>query len=85
MSDRPPHRRQARRSRSCSFAPCVRDPEPGSVKWTIRMSFAGATSSAEPPAKALVELLGSLDVGDGDMSNLDLQSGYAGVRRSSPA
>lgn len=64
-----------------SFAECDRDPEPVGVNWTIRMSFAGATSSVEPPTQALVELLGSLDVGDGDDVNLGLQSGYAGVRR----
>ena len=46
--------------------------EPGGVSCTTRKSGAGGEVGVEPPPQRLVELLGPIDVGDGQDDDLEL-------------
>ena len=46
--------------------------EPGGVNWTMRRPLQRGDVLVEPPAQALVELLGSVDVGHGDDVDLEV-------------
>src|SRR6516225_352052 len=47
-------------------------PEPGGVNWTMRRPSMGGDVAVEAPTQALIERLGSLDVGHGDDHDLEL-------------
>ena len=53
-------------------------PEPGGVNWTMRRPSSGAT--VEAPTQALIEYLGSVDVGHGDDHDLELHVGPPDAR-----